>query len=171
MADGQHDERGHGTTRRTALRVAANSVWAVPVIAIATAAPASAVGSPVGSLVVSQASWNGGLLGLGASATGTVQNNGTVAFVSPIVLTFNVGLGVSALPSISGSGWTLTSSLSDLVGLGTITVAWTGTLAPGASTSQVSLNWLISLNLTSRSAIASGTDTYGHKVNSPSKSF
>lgn len=162
----------HGSaSRRSLLRIAGGAAWAAPVVAVATAAPANAVGSPVGSLVVSQASWNGGLLGLGASATATVCNNGTVDILAPITLTFNVGLGLSALPSISGSGWTLTSSLADLVGLGIITVSYNAPLAAGQCAPQVKLSWLVSLNLPSRSATASGTDTYGHKITSPSKGF
>lgn len=157
-------------TRRSVLRIAGGAAWAAPVIAVATAAPASAVGSPVGSLVVSQASFNGGLLGLGASATATVCNNGTVDILSPITLTFNVGLGLSVLPSVSG-GWSLTSSLADLVGLGMITVSYNAPLAAGQCAPQVKLSWLVSLNLPSRTATATGTDTYGHKITSPTKSF
>ncbi|GAB2974632.1 hypothetical protein [Nocardioides montaniterrae] len=159
------------SSRRSVLRIAANSTWAVPVIAVATAAPAAAVGSPVGQLTVTQAGFNGGLLGVGASATATVCNTGTVSILSPITMTFNVGLGLSVLPSVSGSGWTLTSSLADLVGLGVITVTYNAPLAAGACAPQVKLTWLASLNLPNRSVTASGTDSFGHKVTAPTKSF
>lgn len=164
-------EQQRSATRRSVLRVGAGAAWAAPVIAIAAAAPADAVGSPVGSLVISQATWNGGLLGVGASATATVCNNGSVQILSPITMTFNVGLGLSVLPTVSGTGWTLTSSLADLVGLGIITVSYNAPLAPGACAPQVKLSWLVSLNLPSRSVTASGQDFYGHRVTSPSKGF
>lgn len=166
------DQQG-GLSRRAVVRAAGGAVWAAPVIALATAAPAAAVGSPVGSLVVSQASYNAGTLGLvGPSISATVCNNGTVGFISPITLTIQVPLGISALPSVSGSGWVLTSSLLDLVNLGTLTLSWNGTLAAGQCAPQVTLQWLLGVNIGSgRTATASGTDTYGHKVSSPSKSF
>jgi hypothetical protein len=156
-------------SRRALVR--AGATWAVPVVAVAAAAPAYAVGSPVGQLTVTQATFNGGLLGIGASVTATVCNTGTVGFLSPITMTFNVGLGLSVLPSVSGTGWTLTSSLADLVGLGIITVSYNAPLAAGQCAPQVKLSWLISLNLPSRSVTASGTDTFGHKVSSPTKTF
>lgn len=170
---GVSEQHEGGLSRRAVVRAAGGAVWAAPVIALATAAPAAAVGSPVGSLVVSQAAYSGGVLGvLGPSITATVCNNGTVGFVSPITLTIQVPIGISALPSISGSGWVLTSSLLDLANLGTLTLSWNGTLAAGACAPQVTLQWLLGVNIGSgRTATASGTDTFGHKVTSPSKSF
>ena len=163
-----------GTTRRTVLRIAGHTAWAAPVIAVATAAPAFAVGSPVGSLVVSTATYNAGILGLVApSMSFAVTNNGTVPINAPITLTINIGaLSLSALPGISGSGWSITSSLLQLANLGTITLSYNGSLAPGATTPTVTLSFLLGLTLGSnRSATATGVDIYGHQITSPTKTF
>lgn len=167
------DRESGGVSRRSVLRAAGGAAWAAPVIALATAAPAEAVGSPVGSLVVQSAVYNGGTLGIiGPSITATVCNNGTVDFLSPITLTIQLPLGISALPSVSGTGWVITSSLLDLANLGVITVTYNGTLAAGQCAPQVKMQWLLGVNIGSgRSATASGTDVYYHRVTSPTKTF
>lgn len=168
-----NQREGRGATRRSVVRAATGAAWSAPVIALATAVPAYAA-SPTGSLEVRQATYDPGIAGvLGASMTFQVCNNGTVAFNAPIVLTIKVPpISISVLPIVSGNGWSITSSLLDLANLGTITLVYNGALAPNTCAPNVKLQFILGVSIGSgRTATATGTDIYGHKVSSPSKSF
>ena len=167
-----------GTTRRTVLRTAANAAWSVPVIAVATAAPASAVGSPVGTIELvgptgaantSPIENENSLLGVPTTVqnfTGAVRNTSvnSADTVSSITVTINFPLiDVGLAFTLSGSGWS-GGTLLILPG-GALTLTWTGTLAAGTSTPAFVLVPVLSLNvLAGPSATATGVDAFGHNL-------
>ncbi|GAB2974625.1 hypothetical protein [Nocardioides montaniterrae] len=163
-----------GATRRSVLRIAAGSAWAVPVIAAATTAPAAAVGSPTGSIELTNAAGlagsqpvaNKNLAGLlVTSLTGAVLNNGTVATTGPITVTIQFPLIDAGLAwNLSGTGWSFASGNTINVS-GQLVLVWNGgSLAPGAPTTAFTLTPVLSVGVGTITGTASGTDIYGHSL-------
>jgi hypothetical protein len=184
------ESRGTGAvSRRSVLRIAGHTAWAAPVIAVATAAPAYAVGSPTGTIGITNQGFSSGLLGIPTKIFGAAKNisntdafgtaNDNVSILSPVTVTVNVGLGLTVLPTLSqdasgvGGSWAFAPNiLQELLGLGTLTLIWTGpTLAPGQQTNQFTLTWLVSLTLGGRTMTPSAQDTFGHNANSVAANY
>lgn len=110
-------------TRRTVARTAAHAAWAVPVIAVATAAPAFAASN--GPIVFTASTFGSG----GGNTRTNINVQIAKEFGSPAVATTQVQVTLTPSATITmGTDVVITSSAAEFTVLGTPTVNGSGAL-------------------------------------------
>jgi hypothetical protein len=167
--DEQHTHARRQIDRRALVRA---GVWAVPVVTLATAAPAMAAvsGQTTGSLLLNSlnlygADYDGKGKATTVESQTSVQNVWTTAgptlTVVTLFVTYQDGKVDGQAPSlVSGTGWSFAGPAVKSSGRWQYTFLWTGTLVPSGSTPT--LTWRVPLKNTSSgevdvSAFASAT--------------
>jgi len=145
------DARGLRTmaSRRTILRAGVATAWAVPVVQLATTAPALAASSKQLTITASIVSWSNSSTNGTFNLQVTVKNTGTVsAVVSTVTLSFPSGWSSSS--TTPASGWSRTPGGNSTTHVFTPTS--TITLTAGSTTS-----FTTTINPQTNSVVGTGT--------------